>query len=173
LYDAVGERISVLFLTGADYGTQAGPTISPKLFAELYAPFYKRLNDWIHEHTSWKVFVHSCGAVEPLIELFVQAGFDVLNPVQCSAVNMDPVDLKRRYGQKIVFWGGGVDTQETLPFGTAEAVYREVSERLKIFGDGGGYVFSAIHNVQPCTPTPNLLAMFEAYQDHCQTHVGR
>jgi len=101
-----------------------------------------------------------------LIEDFIDAGFDILNPVQCSAAGMDPVTLKERYGERIVFWGGGVDTQRTLPFGTPEEVRYEVRERIRALAPGGGYVFNPIHNVQPGTPVENLLAMFEALHEY-------
>lgn len=166
LYEAVGDRVSLLFLTGADYGTQAGPSLSPRLFAELFAPFYARLNEWIHEHTPWKVFIHSCGGVGPFVPHFIAAGFDVLNPLQCSATGMDPVRLKQDYGDRLVFWGGGVDTQRTLPQGTPEGVFEEVQARMNILGRGGGFVFAAVHNLQPGTPVRNLLAMLEAYRRH-------
>ena len=123
------------------------------------------MNTRIHERTKWKTFIHSCGAVYPLIPEFIAAGFDVLNPVQCSARGMEPRTLKREFGKDIVFWGGGVDTQKTLPFGTPEEVYREVRERIDIFNDGGGFVFSSIHNVQSNVPLENLLAMFRAVHD--------
>lgn len=166
LFSAVGNRVSVLFLTGADYGMQTGPTVPAEMYRELYAPYYKRLTDWIHAHTEWKVFVHSCGAIEPLIEDFIAAGFDALNPVQTSAAGMDPALLKAKYGGRIVFWGGGVDTQHTLPNGTPGEVAEEVAERLHIFGEHGGYVFSAVHNIQPGVPTANLCALFDAYMRH-------
>lgn len=158
---AVGDRVDVIFVTGTDFGTQNGPFLSPELYRELFKPFHKRVNDWVHTHTRWKTFIHSCGGVEPLIEDFIDAGFDILNPVQCSAAGMDPELLKQKYGDRLVFWGGGVDTQRTLPFGTPDEVRREVRERLEIFGRGGGYVFNPIHNVQANTPIENLLAMFE------------
>jgi uroporphyrinogen-III decarboxylase len=113
----------------------------------------------------WKTFIHSCGSVYRLIPDFIAAGFDVLNPVQCSASEMDPVRLKREFGRDLVFWGGGVDTQRTLPFGTPEEVYREVRERVAIFNEGGGFVFNTIHNIQGPTPVENLLAMFRALRD--------
>ncbi len=166
LYGAVGDHVSVLMVTGADYGTQSGPLLPPALYADLFAPFYARLNAWIHEHTRWKSFVHSCGAIEPLIEHFIAAGFDILNPVQTSAKGMDPERLKDRYGDRIVFWGGGVDTQRTLPRGGPDQVRREVLERLETLGAGGcGYVFNAVHNLQPGTPVENILAMFEAFRE--------
>ena len=145
---------------------QKGPLVSPKTYRELYKPFFKRVNDWFHTHTTWKTFLHSCGSVMPFIEDFIDSGFDILNPVQCSAANMDPLDLKRKFGDRITFWGGGVNTQQTLPFGKPDEVRREVHERIKIFGPGGGFVFSAIHNIQAHTPVENILKMFKTFQDY-------
>jgi uroporphyrinogen-III decarboxylase len=165
IYEALGDRVSAVYLTGTDFGMQTGPFISPQAYRDLYKPFHKRLNDWIHIHTPWKTFVHSCGSVWRLIEDFIDAGFDILNPVQCSAANMDPRKLKRRFGERIVFWGGGVDTQQTLPFGTPADVRREVRERIEAFSPGGGFVFNPVHNVQPQTPVENLMAMFDALRE--------
>jgi len=104
---------------------------------------------------------HCCGACEPLIEGFIEAGFDILNPVQTSARGMAPELLVEKYGDKIVFWGGGVDTQQTLPFGKPGEVRRQVAERVRIFSRKNGFVFSTIHNIQCNTPVENVLAMFE------------
>jgi len=131
------------------------------VFRKLFKPFYKKINNWIHEHTKWKTFKHSCGSIEPLIPEFIDAGFDILNPVQTSAANMDPVSLKKKYGSQITFWGGGVDTQKTLPFGSPRDVEKEVEERIKIFGEGGGFVFTTVHNIQANVPIENVIAMFE------------
>jgi hypothetical protein len=166
IYDVVGDRPSAVFVTGTDFGTQNGPFISPKAYRDLYMPFHKRVNDWIHAHTAWKTFIHSCGSVRALIPDFITAGFDILNPVQCSAAHMEAVELKREYGEDITFWGGSVDTQRTLPFGTPDEVRREVRERIRIFGPGGGFVFNPIHNVQAQTPVENVLAMFEAVREY-------
>ncbi len=163
--EALGDRIEVIFTTGTDFGTQRGPFISPDAYRDLYKPFHKRINDWIHENTPWKVFIHSCGGIVPLLDDIIDAGFDVLNPVQCSAEGMDPQVLKDRFGEKVTFWGGGVDTQKTLPFGTPDEVYDEVSERIRIFNKGGGYVFDTIHNIQQNTPTENMTAMLKAIED--------
>ncbi|MBN1642720.1 MAG: methyltransferase [Anaerolineae bacterium] len=162
IYEVVGERVSVVYLTGTDFGAQGGPFLSTETYRALYKPFHKRLNDWIHAHTSWRTFIHTCGSVSALIDEFIDAGFDVLNPVQCSAAHMRPELLKQRFGDRIVFWGGGIDTQHTLPFGTPDAVRAEVRARLRAFGPGGGYVFNPVHNVQPQTPIENVLAMFDA-----------
>ncbi len=157
----MGERIEVLVMSGTDFGGQQRPLCSPKLFDLLWRPLYKKLNDWVHRNTSWRVFFHSCGAVAPLLDAFVEAGVDILNPVQCSAAGMDPATLKAKYGDKLVFWGGGVDTQKTLPFGSVDEVRAEVRERVRILGDGGGFVFNTVHNIQARTPTENVLAMYE------------
>ena len=163
--EAVGDQVQVFMVTGADFGTQRGPFISPGTYRDLFKPFHKAVNDWVHDNTTWKTFIHTCGGVEPLIEDFIDAGFDILNPVQCSAEGMGPEHLKRAYGDRLTFWGGGVDTQRTLPFGTPEEVRAEVLERLEIFAPGGGFVFNTIHNIQPNTPVENLVAMFEALRE--------
>ncbi len=100
-----------------------------------------------------------------LLPDFIEAGFDILNPVQCSAVGMDPQTLKDRFGEKLTFWGGGVDTQKTLPFGKPDDVRREVKQRIAIFNRGGGFVFNTVHNVQSRTPAENLIALYEAVRD--------
>jgi hypothetical protein len=165
IHARVGNRVSVAFLSGADFGTQAGPFISRETYRGLYFPFHKTLNDWVHANTGWKVFIHTCGSVAALLDDFVVAGFDILNPVQCSAAGMEPAGLKRRWGRQVTFWGGGVDTQRTLPFGTPDDVRREVRERIAIFSPGGGFVFNTIHNVQAKVPVANLLALFETVRD--------
>ena len=159
---AVADRIQVIWLSGTDFGTQNSLMQSKETFDSLYKPFYKKVNDWIHANTSWKIFYHTCGAIEPLINDLIETGVDIINPVQCSAAGMDASVLKEKYGKKIVFWGGGVNTQETLPLGTREKVHAEVLERLKIFSKGGGYVFATIHNVVANVPPENLIAMFNA-----------
>ena len=162
---AVGDHVQVARMCGTDFGAQTGTLISPQTYRELFSPYYRRINAAIHSLTNWKTFKHSCGSVYDLIPDFIEDGFDILNPVQTSAAKMDPRTLKREFGADLVFWGGGVDTQTTLPFGTPDDVYREVRERIDIFNDGGGYVFGAIHNIQPNVPLPNLLAMFAAIRD--------
>ena len=162
IHQAVGDRVHVLWLDGTDLAAQDTLFCSPDTYRDLYLPYSRQLNDWIHAHTVWKTMKHCCGGCEPLIEGFIEAGFDVLNPVQCSAKWMDPQLLVDRYGGRIVFWGGGVDTQKTLPFGTPEQVRREVAERVEIFSRKNGYVFNTIHNIQCNTPTENVLAIFEA-----------
>jgi uroporphyrinogen-III decarboxylase len=162
LIDLLGDTVQAVFLTGTDFGTQRGLFISPDAYREMFKPYHIAINSFIHKHSTWKTFIHSCGAVSELIPDFIEAGFDILNPVQCSADGMDARMLKSEFGQEITFWGAAANTQQTLAFGTPEEVYRECCERIEIFGDGGGFVFDAIHNVQANTPTENMLAMFKA-----------
>jgi hypothetical protein len=165
LIDFFGDRVDVAFITGTDFGTQRGPFISNAAYRELYKPFHARVNSLIHEQSNWKTFIHSCGSVFDLMPEFIEAGFDILNPVQCSAACMDPADLKKAYGDNLVFWGGGVDTQKTIAFGAPDEVYREVRQRIDVLNRGGGLVFNSIHNVQGNTPTQNMLAMFTAIRE--------
>ncbi len=160
------DGIDVVVTDCTDFGTQNSSICSTDTYQSLYAPYHKKLNDWIHTNTNWKTFKHSCGAVYDFIPEFIESGFDILNPVQCSAAGMEPERLKREYGRDIVFWGGGVDTQKTLPFGSPEEVRRQVLERLEIFSDSGGYVFNAIHNVQAKTPIENIVAMINAVKEY-------
>ena len=134
-------------------------------YREFYKPYHKRINDWVHANTKWKTFYHTCGSIVAFLQDFYEAGIDILNPVQCSAAGMDPRMLKEQWGDKFVFWGGGVDTQKTLPFGTPEEVYQEATERLEIFAQGGGYVDNPVHNIQSQTSAENMLAYFRAVQD--------
>jgi len=168
LTKTLGDKVQAVFTTGTDFGMQTGLFISPQAYRDLYKPFHKQVNDFIHQHSNWKVFIHSCGAVKELIPEFIEAGFDILNPVQCSAVGMDPRELKDRFGQDVIFWGGGVDTQKTLPFGTPDEVYDEVRRRIEIFNNPTGMVFNTIHNIQAKTPVDNVLALFRAIQDSSQ-----
>ena len=161
-----GDAVDVLVICGTDFGTQSSQFCSPATFDELFAPYYRRINDWVHRNTGWKTFKHSCGAVRPLIDRFIGVGFDILNPVQCSAKGMEAPGLKADFGSRIVFWGGGVDTQHTLPFGTPAEVSAQVTGRLRTFAPGGGFVFNTIHNIQARTPVANIVAMVDAIRDY-------
>ena len=165
IYEAVGGDVDAVFLCGTDFGTQESTFCSTETFRQLWFPYYKRINDWIHANTPWKCFKHSCGSVERFIPSFIEAGFDILNPVQCSAANMEPERLKSAYGGRLTFWGGGVDTQRTLPFGAPEQVREEVLRRCEVFSPGGGFVFNSIHNIQAGTPVENIVAMIDAVHE--------
>jgi len=165
LLRTLGDLVQVGFVSGTDFGAQNSLFISRKAYRDLFKPFHVTINEYIHRHTPWKSFIHSCGCVSDLIPDFIEAGFDILNPVQTSTRGMEPEHLKREYGKDLVFWGGGVDTQRTLPFGTPGQVYDEVTERVRIFNEGGGFVFNAIHNIQANVPMENVVALFKALKD--------
>ena len=162
IHNVVGERVTAVFVTGTDFGAQHGLFISPRIGGAMPSVGTSIAESGENDNTTWKTFIHSCGSVWALVPDFIDAGFDILNPVQCSAANMEPEALKREFGDRLTFWGGGVDTQYTLPFGTPEGVRREVKERIAIFAPGGGFVFNTIHNVQAGVPVENLLALYEA-----------
>ena len=162
---AFGNKVDIIYVTGTDFGYQRGPLMSPDVFRELYKPHYKRINDFIHEGTTWKTFTHTCGGIRPLIPEIIKAGFDIINPVQTSAEGMGASELKEEFGDRVVFHGGGVDTQRTLPHGTPEDVYEDVAERIRILNKGGGYIFNTIHNIQADVPVENIKAMVKAIED--------
>lgn len=165
--DAVGDNIDVVWW-GEDFGTQTGLMISPRMFKQMVAPYYRRLFDWVHTHTSWQVFFHCCGAIYPIIGTWIECGVDILNPVQTTATGMEPTKLKAEFGDRLVFWGGGIDTQTVLPFGTLEEIRQQVRERIRIFGPRGGFVFNPIHNIQNDVTVDRLLAMFDAVHEYGQ-----
>ena len=163
-HEVVGDGIDAIFLCGTDFGTQDSQFCGIETFEELYQPYYKKLNAWIHQNTSWKTFKHSCGAVEPFMQSFIDAGFDIINPVQINAAGMDPKHLKDTYGDRLTFWGGGVDTQKVLAFGTENEVKEQVTRECEILAEGGGFVFNTVHNIQANVPTENIIAMLAAIE---------
>jgi hypothetical protein len=165
LHGVIGNKIDVVFTCGTDFGTQTSTFCSPETFDRVWLPYYKKVNDWIHENTNWKTFKHSCGAVETLLSRFIEAGFDIINPVQINASGMDPRKLKREYGDKLVFWGGGVDTQGVFAFGTPEQVKEQVKGQCGILNEGGGFVFNTVHNIQANVPFENVVAMLDALKE--------
>ena len=160
--DIAGDMVDVAYICGTDFGTQDSSFCDLNTYESLYAPYYRKINNWIHANTTWKTFKHSCGAVEPFMESFIDSGFDIINPVQINAAGMDPTLLKEKYGDRLVFWGGGVDTQKVLPFGTPEEVKVHVLKECEILAPGGGFVFNTVHNMQANVPLQNVLAMLEA-----------
>ena len=165
LWDTVGEKVDVVFTCGTDFGTQDSQFCSLDTFRELWLPHYKRMNDWIHQHTTWKVFKHTCGAILPILPGLVEAGFDIINPVQINAKDMDPVVLKKEYGSQVTFWGGGIDTQRILPNATPEEVRSHVLQECEILGKDGGFIFNAVHNIQANAPVRNVVAMIETLRE--------
>ena len=164
-YRVIGNNIDVVYICGADFGTQNSTFCSPETFARVWLPYYKKVNDWIHQNTGWKTFKHSCGSIISLLDLFIESGFDIINPVQINAEGMETRELKRRFGERIVFWGGGVDTQGAFAFGTPEQVKEQVRRQVSILNENGGFVFNTIHNIQANVPFENVVAMLEALRE--------
>lgn len=164
--EAVGDCIDVVVMSGTDFGSQNGPITSPAAYRELYKPLHKKMNDWVHTHTNWKTFYHSCGSIVKFLDDFHEAGIDILNPVQISAKGMSPEFLKKEYGNKFVFWGGAINPQKTLPFGSVDEVKEEVESNLDVFKNGGGYVFNNVHNIQSRIPVENVTALFSALREN-------
>jgi hypothetical protein len=164
-YRVIGNNIDVVYICGADFGTQNSTFCSPETFSRVWLPYYKKVNDWIHQNTGWKTFKHSCGSIISLLDLFIDAGFDIINPVQINAEGMDSKELKRRFGRRIVFWGGGVDTQGAFAFGTPEQVKEQVKRQVSILNENGGFVFNTVHNIQANVPFENVVAMLEALRE--------
>jgi hypothetical protein len=165
LHDVIGSKIDVVFTCGTDFGTQNSTFCSPETYDRVWLPYYKKVNDWIHQNTNWKTFKHSCGAVEPLMSHFIESGFDIINPVQINASGMDPKTLKQKYGDNLVFWGGGVDTQGVFAFGTPAQVKEQVKTQCGILNKNGGFVFNTVHNIQANVPFENVVAMLEALKE--------
>lgn len=165
IFAVVGNKVNALFICGTDFGTQNSTFCSPEQFDEMWMPYYKKVNNWIHENTQWKTFKHSGDAGEGFMDNFIRAGFDIINPVQINAPGMDLKKLKQKYGRDLVFWGGGVDTQKILPFGKPEEVREQVLRTCDIFSKDGGFVFNTVHNIQANVPVENIVAMLEAIQE--------
>jgi uroporphyrinogen-III decarboxylase len=165
LHNVIGSKIDVVFTCGTDFGTQNSTFCSAETFDRVWLPYYRKVNDWIHQNTTWKTFKHCCGAVEPFMSHFINSGFDIINPVQINAKGMDSVKLKKNYGDKLVFWGGGVDTQGAFAFGTPAQVKDQVKTQCSILNENGGFVFNTVHNIQANVPFANVVAMLEALKE--------
>ena len=162
---AVEERIVAIAISGTDFGAQNGPLISPDCYREFYKPYHRRFNDWVHDKTNWKVFFHTCGSIVDLLDDLIEVGVDIINPVQSSAAGMGLKSLKQQYGDRLVFWGGGVDTQNTLAFGTPEDVRQETRKNVEVLSPGGAFVCAAVHNIQGPTPVENIASFFRAINE--------
>ena len=153
----------------SDLGTQSSQMLRPESYEEFCMPYLKKFTDFIHRNSDIKIFMHCCGSIEPLIPYIIEAGVDILNPVQISAANMDPTMLKEKYGKKICFWGGGCDTQNILPNASPDEVSRHVREMVRTFNPGSGFVFNQVHNIMGNVPPENIVAMLDtAYEEGCQ-----
>ncbi|MEK6572633.1 MAG: uroporphyrinogen decarboxylase family protein, partial [Bacteroidota bacterium] len=162
---AVGDYIQIIQV-GDDMGTQEASQISLEMYRELVKPRHRRIYQYVKEHSRLYVFLHSCGSIYDLIPDLIEIGVDILNPIQTSAGGMDPARLKREFGSKVTFWGGGCDTQYMLPRATPEEIDKHVRERIGIFAPGGGFVFTQVHNIQADIPPENILAMFNAVKSY-------
>jgi len=166
--EAVGENVDIC-LHSDDLGMQKGPIMSPRMYRTIFKPRHARPFGHIKKKakTDVKVLLHSCGSVRALIPDLIETGIDALNPVQVSAARMDTRELKREFGGDLCFWGGGVDTQEVLPHGSVDEVRDEVRRRIDDLAPGGGFVFAAVHNIQPDVPPENIRAMWESFHEFC------
>jgi uroporphyrinogen decarboxylase len=159
--EAIGKYIQLIQM-GDDLGTQRGPLISPDLYRQKIKPRHEILYKYIRKNSDVYVFLHSCGSVYALIPDMIDAGIQVLNPIQTNTTDMDPVRLKKEFGEKITFWGGGCETQTVLLNGSEAEVENQVKERMEIFKPGGGFVFCQVHNIQVGISPANIMAMFNA-----------
>lgn len=160
LIDLLGDDVDIIDMN-ADLGAQKAPMIGPRLYERICFPHVRRVVDFIHANSDWRVFMHSCGAICPLIPYLVEAGIDALNPVQVAAAGMDPQVLKQRFGDRLVFWGGGCDTQRVLGTASPAEVRADVRRLSGILGAGGGFVFTAVHNIMGDVPPENVVAMYD------------
>jgi len=159
--DSVDDYVQIIQM-GDDLGTQRGPQMSPAMYRRFIKPCHRQVYEYVKTHSDLYIFLHTCGSIYKLIPDLIEVGVDILNPVQISAAEMDPVRLKREFGRDVVFWGGGADTQHVLPNGTPEEVRQHVRKLIEVFAPGGGYVFCQVHNIQANVPPENVVAMFEA-----------
>ena len=164
LLERIGQYVDIVKV-GDDLGTQQNLIISPRTYRKFIKPRQAILYKHIKEKGNCKLLLHSCGAIRKIIPDLIEIGVDALNPVQITAEGMEPASLKKEFGDKITFWGGGIDTQHVLPTGSPKEVRAEVKKNLEIFKDGGGYVFAQVHNIMPEVPVENVVAMYEAYQE--------
>jgi uroporphyrinogen decarboxylase len=163
--EAVGDIVDIV-MVGDDLAGQGGPLFSPDFYRSVIKPRHKKLIQHIRSLTKAKIWYHTCGSCVEYIPDLIEIGVDIINPVQTSARNMDPVRLKRQFGNHIVFWGGGIDSQHVLPFAAPDRVKKEVHQSLEVFKPGGGYVFNNIHNIQSGVPAENIIAMYEAAYEY-------
>lgn len=158
---AVGDFVQIIQF-GDDLGTQGSTMISPELYHEVIMPRHRRLYSYAKSNSKLFTFLHSCGSIYDLLPDIIETGIDIINPVQTSAAKMDPLKLKTEFGDKLTFWGGGIDTQSLLASATHEEIVDHIKARLDIFKPGGGYVFTPIHNIQADIPPENILVTYDS-----------
>lgn len=163
--EAVGPYVDIINVND-DLGQQDRLLISPKLYRTRVKPYQRKIYEYIHSKTDAKLFLHSDGAIREIIPDLIEIGVDILNPIQPTAAGMDSAELKREFGRELVFWGGGVDTQFILPYGTPQQVRDNVRRQLDILMPGGGYVFNTVHNILYEVPPENIVAMYETVWEY-------
>jgi uroporphyrinogen decarboxylase len=161
---AVGDVADIIRF-GDDLGMSSGPFMSPEIYRKLFKPRHKILCDYVKSHSSMHTFIHSCGSISLIMPDLIEAGIEIFNPVQTNAYRMDPMFLKKEFGQNCTFWGGGIETAGMLNEGSPGAIREQVLERLEIFSEGGGFVFNTVHNILPDVPPQNIIAMFDAVKE--------
>jgi uroporphyrinogen decarboxylase len=169
--EAVGDIVDLVRF-GDDLGIDSGPFMAPDIYRKLFKPRHRQLCDYVKSHSSMHTFLHSCGSIYQLIPDLVDAGFEVLNPVQTNTKDMEPERLKAEFGDDVTFWGGGADTRHVLNSASPEQVREHVAERLRVFGAGGGFVFNTVHNIMPDVPPENIVAMFDTVLGHTREGEG-
>ena len=162
--EAVGDIVEIIKF-GDDLGTNSGPFMPIEIYNEFFRPGHKILCDYVKANSSAHSMLHCCGGIFELIPGLIDAGFEILNPVQINAFNMEPERLKKEFGREITFWGGWCNTQSILNRATPQQVKDHVKHNIGIFSEGGGYVFNSIHNIMPDVPPENIMAMFEAVEE--------
>jgi hypothetical protein len=166
LYEKLGNKIDIVYTMLTDFGDQSGLTISKEMYRALFKPFSREVNKWIHKNTGWKTMGHSCGSIYELMPDLIDAGFDIINPVQISAYNMEPSKLKKEFGKDLVLWGGGIDTQKVLSFLSPKQIKEHIRKNIEIFFEGGGYVFAGVNNISAGIPLENVIALIEAINEY-------
>lgn len=162
--ESVGDIVDILKF-GDDLGTNTGPFIPAETYNEFFLPRHKQLCEYVKKHTPAHTMLHVCGGIYDLIPGLIEAGFEIINPVQINAINMEPERLKREFGKDLTFWGGGCDTKSILNRATPQQVKDHVTRNLEVFSKGGGFVFNQVHNIMPDVPPENVVAMFEAVRE--------
>jgi uroporphyrinogen decarboxylase len=162
--EAVGDVVDILKF-GDDLGMDTGPFMSPEVYRTLFKPRHTKIVEFAHKHSKAKAMLHSCGSIYALLPDLIEAGYDVINPIQTNCRDMEPERLKREFGKDVCFWGAGCDTRTVINRGTPAQVKEHVKRRLEIFAPGGGFVFNTVHNILPEVPPQNVVAMFEAIEE--------
>lgn len=163
--DVLSDKVDIVVFGGDDLGMQDGPQVSPETYQEIFLPRHKRMWDFVHKNTDWKVFLHSCGSIYQLLPYLIEAGVDIINPVHINASHMKPQRLEQEFGNEVVFWGGGCDTQKVLPSGSVEDVREDVKKNVETFAPGGGFVFTPVHNIQPDVNAKNIETVYKAAEE--------